>query len=74
MTYSSLVVVGSSIKFISHLTTEAKTYIEQSNKVLYLVNEPAIKEWVAPIQKPKYDKKMLSALGIELSDLSVKQE
>ncbi len=43
---SSLVVVGSGIKFLSHLTTEAKTYIENSSKVLYLVNEPAIALWI----------------------------
>lgn len=43
---ASLVVVGSGIKFLSHLTIEAKTYIEQSEKVLYLVNEPLMKEWI----------------------------
>lgn len=43
---SSLVLVGSGIKFISHLTTETKAYIEQSDKVLYLVNEPAIQKWI----------------------------
>jgi tetrapyrrole methylase family protein/MazG family protein len=45
-TNASLVVVGSGIKFMSHLTTEAKTYIEQSDKVLYLVNDPAMQEWI----------------------------
>lgn len=43
---SSLVVVGTGIKFLSHLTTEAKAYIEQSDKVLYLVNDPAMKQWI----------------------------
>lgn len=43
---TSLVLVGSGIKFISHLTTEVKAYIEQSDKVLFLVNEPAMKEWI----------------------------
>jgi tetrapyrrole methylase family protein/MazG family protein len=43
---SSLVVVGSGIKFMSHLTVEARAYIEQSDKVLYLVNEPAMKQWI----------------------------
>lgn len=43
----SLVLVGSGIKFLSHLTTEAKVYISQSNKVLYLINEPAMKQWIA---------------------------
>lgn len=43
---ASLIVVGSGIKFISHLTTEAKAHIESADKVLYLVNEPAMKEWL----------------------------
>lgn len=43
---SSLIVVGSGIKFLSHLTPEAKTYIEQSEVVLYLVNDPLLKEWI----------------------------
>lgn len=38
--------VGSGIKCISHLTTEAKSYIEQSDIVLYLVNDPIMKEWI----------------------------
>lgn len=45
-TNASLVVVGSGIKFISHLTTEAKTYITASDIVLYLINEPAMQEWI----------------------------
>lgn|SRR3990167_576868 len=43
---ASLVVVGCGIKFLSHLTTEAKSYITQSDVVLYLVNDPAMKEWI----------------------------
>lgn len=46
MIKASLVVVGSGIKFMSHLTHEARAYIEQSDKVLYLVNDPAMKEWI----------------------------
>lgn len=46
MKNSSLVIVGTGIKFLSHLTSEAKAYIEQSDKVLYLVNDPAMKEWI----------------------------
>jgi len=46
MSNSSLVVVGSGIKFISHLTHEAKVHIEQADKVLFLLNDPAMKEWV----------------------------
>lgn len=46
MTQSSLVVVGVGIKFVSHLSVEAKTYISQSEKVLYLVNDPLMKDWI----------------------------
>lgn len=42
----SLTVVGTGIKFLSHLTMEAKTYIQKSEKVLYLVNDPAFKNWI----------------------------
>ena len=41
-----LTVVGTGIKFLSQLTIEAKSYIEQSSKVLYLINEPAIEQWI----------------------------
>lgn len=47
MKNASLTIVGTGIKFLSHLTTEAKAYIEQSDKVLYLVNDPAMKEWIS---------------------------
>jgi len=43
---TSLVVVGSGIKFVSHITTETRIYIEHADKVLYLVNNPAMKEWI----------------------------
>lgn len=43
---ASLTLVGSGIKFISHLTTEAKAYIQKSDIVLYLVNEPAMQLWI----------------------------
>ena len=46
MSHSSLVVVGSGIKFLSHLTTEAKAYIQASQILLYLANEPAMHEWM----------------------------
>ncbi|MBV9575852.1 MAG: hypothetical protein JO149_04440 [Gammaproteobacteria bacterium] len=46
MNTASLVVVGSGIKFLSHLTHEAKIYITQSDQVLYLVNDPAMKELI----------------------------
>src|SRR3990167_3227259 len=43
---TSLTVVGAGIKFLSHITVEAKAYIEQSQKLLYLVNNPVLKEWL----------------------------
>lgn len=46
MNKASLVVVGTGIKFLSHLTNEVKAYILQSDKVLYLVNDPAMKDWI----------------------------
>lgn len=39
-------VVGFGIKFFSHLTIEAKVYIEKADKVLYLVNDPVVKDWI----------------------------
>ena len=45
-TTASLTLVGSGIKFLSHLTHECKTYITQSDLVLYLVNDPAMKLWI----------------------------
>lgn len=42
----SLVVVGSGIKCISHLTVETQSYIRDADKVLYLINEPAMMEWI----------------------------
>lgn len=46
----SLTIVGCGIKFMSHLTIEAKAFIESANIVLYLVNEPAMREWLLKIQ------------------------
>lgn len=47
--HGSLVVVGAGIKFLSHLTHEAKAYLEQSEKVFYLLNDPLLKEWIQKI-------------------------
>lgn len=43
----SLVVVGSGIKALSHLSVETKAYIQNANKVLYLVNEPITQAWIS---------------------------
>ena len=47
----SLTVVGFGIKLLSHLSTETRAHIEQSDKVLYLVNEPLMQEWIAKNSK-----------------------
>jgi tetrapyrrole methylase family protein / MazG family protein len=41
-----LIISGSGIKYQAHLTDEAIRYIENSDIVLFLVNEPLIKEWI----------------------------
>lgn len=46
MDKATLVVVGAGIKFLSHLTVEARAHVEQADEVLYLVNEPAMKLWI----------------------------
>jgi len=46
MPKNTLMIIGSGIKFMSHLTVEAKACIEKSDKVLYLVNEPVMEEWI----------------------------
>jgi len=43
---SKLIVVGTGIKSVSHLSQETIAVIKQSEKVLYLVNEPLMKEWI----------------------------
>ena len=42
-----LYIVGCGIKFLSHLTIEAKSLIESCDCILYLVNDPAMKRWIA---------------------------
>jgi len=46
MTNTSLVVAGSGIKFVAHLTQETKAYIEQADIVLHLMHDPAMKVWI----------------------------
>ena len=42
----TLIVVGSGIKSIAHLTEETKRVIQNADKVLYLVNEENLKTWI----------------------------
>ena len=44
---SQLIVVGTGIKSVAHLSQETIVVIRQAARVLYLVNEPLIKEWIA---------------------------
>ena len=46
MNQNTLILVGSGIKFMSHLTIESKACIEKADKVLFLVNEPLMQEWI----------------------------
>lgn len=46
MKKASLVVAGFGIKFMSHLTMEVKAYIQASDALFYLVNEPAMEKWM----------------------------
>lgn len=46
-----LIVVGSGIKSIAHLSEETKKVIQNSDKVLYLVNEDNLKEWLQTTAK-----------------------
>lgn len=41
-----LFIIGSGIKSIAHLTNETIGCIKNSNKVLYLLNEPLMEKWV----------------------------
>ena len=41
-----LIITGSGIKSLSHLTMESQAAIEQADVVLYLLNEPTIAQWV----------------------------
>jgi len=43
---ASLVVVGTGIKFMAHITVETRAYIMESDYVLYLVNEPLMEDWI----------------------------
>ncbi|KTD01950.1 methylase [Legionella geestiana] len=42
----TLIVVGSGIKSIAHITGETKKVIQHADKVLYLVNEDNLKAWI----------------------------
>ncbi len=41
-----LIICGSGIKALAHLTKETQTAVEQADHTLYLINEPIIEEWI----------------------------
>ena len=43
---NKLVIAGSGIKFLSHMTIEVQSIIKKSDFVAYLVNDPAMKKWL----------------------------
>lgn len=43
---SKLILVGSGIKSVAHITQETQKVIQSADKVLYLVNEDLLKEWI----------------------------
>lgn len=51
----SLMVVGSGIKSVGHLTLEAKGWIEQSDIVLYCVADPATDTWIQAHARAHFD-------------------
>ena len=46
MSRGSLVVVGTGIKLVGHITLEAQAFISQAEKVFYVVNEPVMARWL----------------------------
>ena len=42
----SLIVVGSGIKLVAHVTLETQAIIEQAEKLFYVVNDPAVGLWL----------------------------
>ncbi len=55
MKKGSLVVVGSGIKSVGHLTVESKGWITQSDVVLYCVADPATEVWIKQHSKHSID-------------------
>lgn len=45
----TLFILGSGIKFSSHFTREFISHLEQANKVLFLVNNPALQAWIQKV-------------------------
>jgi uncharacterized protein YabN with tetrapyrrole methylase and pyrophosphatase domain len=56
---TTLTLVGTGIKTISHLTVETKAHIHGADRVFYLLNEPIMQQWV---QREKPDALSLEPL------------
>lgn len=52
MNNKKIAVIGCGIKTLAHLTREAISYIENADYLLYLVNEPAMKDWLSQCNVP----------------------
>lgn len=68
MSQNTLTIVGSGIKFMSHLTIEVKTSIEKSDMVLYLINEPVMEEWIKDNSKASESLEFLYTQNEKRSD------
>lgn len=55
MKKGSLTIVGSGIKFASHMTIEAKAYLEHADLVLMMVSDPTTEEWIQSLNKNTID-------------------
>ena len=45
----SLTIVGTGIKVVAHTTIEAKAHMEQAEKLLFLVADPATSYWLSTL-------------------------
>lgn len=50
----TLLVAGTGIKYLSHLTVEVRSAVKTSDCIFYLLNEPAIKKWIYNNNKKSY--------------------
>ena len=68
MKKGSLVIVGSGIKSVAHVTLETKAHIEQSDQVFYVVGNPVISEWIKKLNSNTKSLYELYAVGKERLD------
>jgi uncharacterized protein YabN with tetrapyrrole methylase and pyrophosphatase domain len=51
MAVGSLLIVGTGIKLVGHVTLETRAFIEGAEKLFYLVNEPATAVWIEELNE-----------------------